>query len=353
MSAFVLENVRGVSPAGVKPQASQAPCSSATMRISQASQTSLLAGAAAAVAGWVGRRNVMDAKGIRPTRPVRAVTAVARRATTELDESGPWSFVKLVNGDSEATVYLRGAHVTSFKVAGVEWIGMRADCKLDGTKQNISGGIPICFPQFGPGEVIVQHGFARNMDWKFLADESSDGVCVLELTETEETMKVWPHEFRCKFKVELKNGELNTSLKVENLSKSDSEFSCGLHSYWNVSDIDALIVKGDFNGCMKTDRTADPPTPFEYKQDEITITSFADEMYAKVLPGTVVLEDPGKGELQIKSGGGWKDVVVWNPYGDDKVGYKTFVCVESVETETVSLAAGKAWEATMDLVPSK
>ena len=87
----------------------------------------LATGAAAAVAGWVGRRNVMDAKGlarcdicgspyalgiglllalladpgIRPTRPVRAVTAVARRATTELDESGPWSFVKLVNGDSE------------------------------------------------------------------------------------------------------------------------------------------------------------------------------------------------------------------------------------------------------------
>ena len=30
------------------------------------------------------------------------------------------------------------------------------------------------------------------------------------------------------------------------------------------------------------DRTADPPTPFEYKQDEITINSFADEMYGKV-----------------------------------------------------------------------
>ena len=37
---------------------------------------------------------------------------------------------------------------------------------------------------------FVVSGFARNMDWKFLADESSDGVCVLELTETEETMKV-------------------------------------------------------------------------------------------------------------------------------------------------------------------
>ena len=37
-------------------------------------------------------------------------------------------------------MYLRGAHVTSFKVSGVEWMGMRADAKLDGSKQNISGG---------------------------------------------------------------------------------------------------------------------------------------------------------------------------------------------------------------------
>ena len=29
---------------------------------------------------------------------------------------------------------------------------------------------------------------------------------------------------------------------------------------------------------------ADPPTPFKYEKDEITITSFADEIYAKALP---------------------------------------------------------------------
>ena len=44
-------------------------------------------------------------------------------------------------GPAQATVYLRGANVTSFKVRGVEWIGLRADCKLDGSKANISGGI--------------------------------------------------------------------------------------------------------------------------------------------------------------------------------------------------------------------
>ena len=40
----------------------------------------------------------------------------------------------------------------------------------------ISGGLPHCFPQFGPGE-IQQHGFARNLDWEVVQDEvaSSDG----------------------------------------------------------------------------------------------------------------------------------------------------------------------------------
>jgi glucose-6-phosphate 1-epimerase len=27
-----------------------------------------------------------------------------------------------------------------------------------------SGGLPHCWPQFGPGEIQV-HGFARNVDW--------------------------------------------------------------------------------------------------------------------------------------------------------------------------------------------
>ena len=49
---------------------------------------------------------------------------------------------------------------------------MRPDAKLDGSKP-ISGGIPFCFPQFGPGE-IQQHGFARNVDWTIAS--TSDGA---------------------------------------------------------------------------------------------------------------------------------------------------------------------------------
>jgi D-hexose-6-phosphate mutarotase len=58
-------------------------------------------------------------------------------------------------GDS-ATMFTFGACVTSYIAGGVETLKVRPDAKLDGSKP-ISGGIPHCFPQFGPG-AIQQHG---------------------------------------------------------------------------------------------------------------------------------------------------------------------------------------------------
>ena len=58
-------------------------------------------------------------------------------------------------GDS-AKIYTFGACVTSYVKGGVDTLMVRPDAKLDGSKP-ISGGIPFCFPQFGPG-AIQQHG---------------------------------------------------------------------------------------------------------------------------------------------------------------------------------------------------
>ena len=69
-------------------------------------------------------------------------------------------------------MYLYGACVTSWKQpSGDEVLFVRPDAKFDGSKP-ISGGIPHCFPQFGPG-ALPQHGFARNMDWS-IASTSAD-----------------------------------------------------------------------------------------------------------------------------------------------------------------------------------
>lgn len=108
---------------------------------------------------------------------------------------------------------------------------MRGDAKLDGSKQNISGGLPICFPQFGPGEPgssIPLHGFARNADWTIVDKNESD--CVLELSETEESRKVWPFSFRCQCMVKLDKDKVSLQLMVKNTSPTSFSFSTGIHS---------------------------------------------------------------------------------------------------------------------------
>ena len=77
--------------------------------------------------------------------------------------------VKLVHGkaaDTSCELYLFGATLTSWQVKGQELIFVATKAKLDGSKA-IRGGIPICFPAFGPWSFGPQHGFARNSkEWK-------------------------------------------------------------------------------------------------------------------------------------------------------------------------------------------
>lgn len=54
---------------------------------------------------------------------------------------------------SEADIYLFGGCITSWKVAnGKDLLFVRPDAVFNGQKP-ISGGIPHCFPQFGPGKM--------------------------------------------------------------------------------------------------------------------------------------------------------------------------------------------------------
>jgi len=256
--------------------------------------------------------------------------------------------------------YARGATVASFKTGGVERLGMRGDAKLDGSKKNVSGGIPICFPQFGRGDplgrdvanpetaAIPCHGLVRNMDWELV--EESLSRCVLEVTDTDETRKVWPHRFRCRCTVQLQGGKLRWELEVTNTSATDFAFTCGIHSYFATSDVDRLRLTGPFKGSTRTDRKADPPASVSHPSEEVRIRAFTDDIYAGPgLPGTITLHDPALPPLDVVGGGGWRDVVVWNPHGDHALGYKAFVCVESVAARRVVVRPAACWAATLEL----
>jgi len=268
-------------------------------------------------------------------------------ASSSVDTSEQLPFVRLRRGADEAIVHLFGACVTSYKTNGTEWLAIRPDAKMDGSKP-ISGGLPLCFPQFGPGD-LPQHGFARNTEWTLLEEPSEAGVCVLEMKDSEETRKIWPHAFRCELRVELQEGQLATTLKVENTSASDFSFTAAIHSYYDAFVPDCSIT-GEFEGKTKMDKTADPPKMTKGDSNTIKISKLTEEIYKEMLPGTVTITDPAKGSLDIVSSGGWRDVVLWNPYGDEAMGAERFVCVESAALASVPLAKGGIWEGNMNLV---
>lgn len=95
-----------------------------------------------------------------------------------------------------AEAYLHGAHVTSWTTpAGEELLFVSRQSHFAAGRP-IRGGIPVIFPQFGPG-ALPQHGFARISEWHVRrAGQTDAGVSVtLGLAQTPETLALWPYHF--------------------------------------------------------------------------------------------------------------------------------------------------------------
>ena len=88
--------------------------------------------------------------------------------------------ITLKTGSSVATIALLGASVHSWTEDGEERLFTSSLSSLSGPKA-IRGGIPICFPCFGPPpkgnskfDKLSQHGFARTSKWTLDQNHSGD-----------------------------------------------------------------------------------------------------------------------------------------------------------------------------------
>lgn len=260
-------------------------------------------------------------------------------------------YIRLISNGASAEVYLFGGVVTSYKDAeGTEFIAVRPDAKMDGSKP-ISGGLSHCWPQFGPGD-IQQHGFARNVNWNVVSQ--SDTMVVLEMLPTDYTKEMWDKRFTCTFTVQLEDDQLKTTMKVENTGSDSFDFQAALHSYFAVSSLDNLEIAGSFEGKQFLNKLVGDEGEMQ-TEDRNTIT--IKEEYDRVYKGVndPILKDCGSGKvLNIINEAGWKDTVIWNPFGDEGMGYNQFVCVESVKFDPVTLEKGdSSWEGVLTLKPGK
>lgn len=263
-------------------------------------------------------------------------------------------YVRLVSKDqkSSADVYIFGGCVTSYVVDNVDYLFIRSDVTMDGSR-TISGGLSHCWPQFGPGE-LQRHGFARNVDWTIKSITNTS--VALELRPNEYTKAMWDKEFLCTFTVTLTNDKLSTNMVVDNKGGEAFDIQAALHSYFSVSSIGSLTIEGSFKDVQFLNRLVGDNTlhvgeTLTETRDAITIEEAYDRIYCGV--NDPVLRDSGRGKcLSILNTKGYADTLIWNPFGNEEMGYDKFVCVESVKYDPVTLEVGASWTGDMSLVVS-
>jgi len=257
-----------------------------------------------------------------------------------------------------ARVYLHGAHVTSWRSGGREYIFV-SERAIYQPKKAIRGGIPICWPQFSNSGSLPSHGFVRDRSWNFAGSEHSNDTVIarLSLTHSTETYQVWPHQFELIYTVTLAASALSTHLEVHNRGQSAFTFTCALHTYLTVpSGIRAVDVQG-LGGCDFIDKTR---AAGRFHQDEasLRIVGETDRMYVNA-PAQITVRSEARPVVAVHKDAGLPEAVVWNVW-EEKVKsmadmapheYDKYICIEAANiVSPVSLAPGARWHAGQTLV---
>lgn len=241
-----------------------------------------------------------------------------------------------------AEIALDGAHVMHFQPSGAAPVLFLSRSSHLAPGKPIRGGIPVCFPWFGPRAGRPDspaHGFARIHLWEvesLTASAAGSVTAVLRLTSNEETRAHWPHDFIARLRIEVAR-ELTVTLDVENTGAEPWQFEEALHTYFAVSDVREVSVTG-LEGAAYLDKT-DALQRKQLGSDPLHIVSETD----RVFPGTTatcVIDDPGLRRRILVEKSGSQTTVVWNPwiakaaampdFGDDE--WPQMLCIETANT---------------------
>ncbi|CAM3976510.1 D-hexose-6-phosphate mutarotase [Rahnella bruchi] len=229
-----------------------------------------------------------------------------------------------------AAIALQGAHLLSWQPEGEEPVLWMSSASAFKEGVAIRGGIPICWPWFGPAGK-PSHGFARNMAWELTDHQETDEGVVLTLTlkSSPETLALWPHEFTLTARF-----TLGATCHIELESTGDFEANSALHTYFNIGDIASVSVKGLGNSFIdKVDGAKAKQT-----EGDLTFTGQTDRIYTQP-QSTSEIVDPVLKRTLVVAHENNSDVVAWNPGSELSVsmadmpddGYKTMVCVETAQ----------------------
>lgn len=264
-------------------------------------------------------------------------------------------FITVSNKYADADICLYGAHVTSFRpqnAMDILWMSPESNFEVG---KPIRGGIPVCFPWFGPHKTDPekpQHGFGRLRYWDVAGTSTLPGgesLIRMQLYSSEETKAWWHHDFCAEMTIVV-GKTLAATLKVTNTSAKPFEYTCALHSYFNLSAIDNITIDG-----LEGAKYHNQLEPGDSVQEEAKLEiqeAMTRHYYDTEIP--VIIEDSVFRRRIRMAKTGSKVTTVWNP-GEETCAkindlpddaYHAFVCVETVNAfnNVIKLAPGESHE---------
>jgi len=274
------------------------------------------------------------------------------RGVTPCSEHG-LAAVRVATERASGLIYLQGAHLADWQPRGeapVLWMSERATYAPG---KAIRGGVPLCFPWFGPHATRPEypaHGFARIRQFAYRGarlDAQGDAELEFVLESDSATLSLFPYAFSASLRVAF-GQTLTLAFSVTNRDSRPFEFEEALHSYFSVADVTKAAVHG-LEGARYTDKVRNQ-TLFTEGHTPLRFDGETDRVYDS--SGTCFIDDElGKRTLRIEkvhSG----STVVWNPWAEraaqmSDLGtdcWRHLLCVESanVGESKLSLRPGEA-----------
>lgn len=274
-----------------------------------------------------------------------------------------------------ATLYLHGAHLTHWQPTDSPPVLFLSELFDFAPDKPIRGGIPICFPWFGPrsdGQAGPSHGFARIQNWTVAnaallpggSQAQSEPTLHLTLTlgPTELSRQLGFDQFRVAYELIFGRNQgrtLTLRLSVANLAREPLRFEEALHTYFAVDDVRATKITGLQSAAYldKTDGMKQKTAP----ASPLVLTETTDRVYPTNHGPVTIANHATHRTLTIQKDGS-ATTVVWNPWAEvaatlpdlDPDSWLNFLCVETANTgvDALSLAAGEAHTMTATLIVS-
>ena len=255
-----------------------------------------------------------------------------------------------------ATILLQGGQVVSWTdPAGQERLYLSPLSPLGGA-QPVRGGVPVVFPQFSLRGPFERHGFARTQPWRQVATAETPGdtaTVTLELTESEATLAIWPHAFRCALQVTLSPWQLQLQFTASNPGPDPWRFCAALHTYLAAGPLSTNELQGLQH--LHYENTLQSGSMAQDADAVIRPTGAIDRIYFDTRKPLAFKSAQGQLTLTHE---GWPDTVVWNPGAEGAraiadlpdTDFDRFMCIEAALIgEPQLLAPGDHWQGTQTL----